>query len=138
MGEIEAARAARIRETRGEDSQETAAHKCGMSQSQWSKLERGRFGKTSFLPAIAAGYGVSVEWLLDGTSPKYTPRTSREARDRDLVGRRVPELARHLDRLSPKQRASVTDVVAAIVEGQLSCDDIELLRETARRLAARR
>lgn len=109
-----------------------------MSQSQWSKLERGRFDKTSWLPAISVCYGVSVQWLHDGTGPKFMPKSVREAREREAIAQAWPDLAQLIDHISPKQRQSLAAIAIIAAQGRLTDEDVEILAQTARALAARR
>lgn len=141
MGEKEQRRGKRIRELRGKESQSAEAERCGMSQSQWSKLERGEGPKTPFetITRIAEHYGVRAEWLRDGVEPKFMPRhqpaTVEHPRHRAPRPREVSE---RIADVSARQLETVARVVDACADGKLSDSDLEALEAVLQRLTARR
>lgn len=78
----------RLKELRGKLSQKEAADKAGISQQQWSKLERGILDPDdSSSPAkIARAFGISLDDLLHGTFNAQPGPELRSFRPVPIVG----------------------------------------------------
>lgn len=65
----------RLREIRGETSQVELGEKLGVTQNVVSRYERGRVRPPLEYLSSAAAYGkVTLDWLIEGKSPKQRDR----------------------------------------------------------------
>jgi len=68
--------ARRIRELRGDESRQKFGKRFGLSEGHVSHIEvRRRNPSTDFLLKLGEHYGITLEYLLTGKSPKVSPLT---------------------------------------------------------------
>lgn len=105
----------RVRELRGQRTQVEMADIAGITQGQWSKLEKGIVPKTDVVGKIAKSLGVSIDTILYGTGEKRASPTVNES----VEGYSNQPLTRdelHLIRTYRKLNAAEKEKVIEIAE----------------------